>query len=51
MTWDAQILSLYIDTLDSLDLRNHVNFPTHGSQHYLVLFINSILSPTITEVR
>ena len=41
----------FLDTLDSLDLRNHVNLPTHRSQHYLDLFIDSRLSPTITEVR
>ena len=31
----------FFDTLDSLDLRNHVNLPTHKSQHYLDLFIDS----------
>ena len=41
----------FLDTLDSLDLRNHVNFSTHRSQHYLDLFIDSRLSPTITEIR
>ena len=41
----------FLDTLDCFDLRNHVNFPTHRSQHYLDLFIDSRQSPTITEVR
>ena len=41
----------FLDTLDSLDLRNHVNFLTHWSQHYLDLLIDSRQSPTITEVR
>ena len=41
----------FLDTLDSLDLRNHVNFPTHRSQNYLDLFIDSRQSPTIIGVR
>ena len=40
----------FLDTPDS-DLRNHVNFLTHRSLHYLDLFIDSRQSPTITEVR
>ena len=41
----------FIDTVDSLDLRNHVNFPMHRSQHYLDLFIDSRPKPHIAEVR
>ena len=41
----------FIDTLDGLDLRNHVNFPTHKLNHYLDLFIDSISSPILTEVE
>ena len=41
----------FLKTLDSLDLRKHVNFPAHRSQHYLDMFIDSRQSPTIIEVR
>ena len=37
-----------LDTLDILNLRNHVNFQTHRSQHYLDMFIDSRQMPTIT---
>ena len=41
----------FIDTLDGLDLRNYVNFPTHKLNHHLDLFIDSISSPILTEVK
>ena len=41
----------FIDTLDGLDLRNHVNFPTHKLNHHLDPFIDSISSPILTEVE
>ena len=41
----------FIDTLDGLDLRNHVNFPTHKLNHHLDLFIDTISSPILTEVE
>ena len=44
-------ISIYMDTLEGLDLRNHVNFPTHKLNHHLDLFIDSISSPISTEVK
>ena len=41
----------FIDTLEGLDLRNHVNFLTHKLNHHLDLFIDSISSPILTEVK
>ena len=41
----------FMDTLEKLDLRNHVNFPTHKLNHHLDLFIDSISSPILTEVK
>ena len=41
----------FIDTLDGLDLRNHVNFPTHKLNHHLDLFIDTTSSPILTEVE
>ena len=41
----------FLDTLDSFDLRNHIIFLTHRSQHYLDLFIDSRQSPPINEIR
>ena len=41
----------FIDTLDGLDLRYHVNFPTDKLNHHLDLFIDSISSPILTEVK
>ena len=41
----------FIDTLEGLDLRNHVNFLTHKLNHHVDLFIDSISSPIATEVK
>ena len=41
----------FMDTLEGLDLRNHVNFLTHRLNHHLDLFIDSISSPILTEVK
>ena len=41
----------FVDTLEGLDLRNHVNFPTHKLNHHLDLFIDSISSQILTEVK
>ena len=41
----------FIDTLNGLDLRSHINFPTHKLNHHLDLFIDSISSPILAEVE
>ena len=41
----------FIDTLDGLDLRNHVNFLTHKLNHHLDLFIDTISSPILSGVE
>ena len=41
----------FMDTLEGLDLRNHVNFLTHKLNHHLDLFIDSVSSPVLTEVK
>ena len=41
----------FMDTPEGLDLRNHINFSTHKLNHHLDLFIDSISSPILTEVK
>ena len=41
----------FMDTLEGLDVRNHVNFPTHKLNYHLDLVIDSISSPILTEVK
>ena len=41
----------FMDTVEGLDLRNYVNFLTHKLNHHLDLFIDSISSPILTEVK